>query len=198
MWWATGVIVFMCKNTFCQNCKKKLLELANNAIVSYLILHRKPNNINEKKLAPVFLKPRGSFVTVEVNGLLRGCIGQLESGEPLYKDIVNNAIEAAFYDWRFESLSKEDLAGLKIEISLLTKPKKLEFKDVNELLKILEKQKPGVVLQKGFHKATFLPQVWEKVFDAEQFLTELSLKAGLNADAWKDCEIFTYQAEVFS
>lgn len=190
----------MCKNNLCDNCKKKLLELANNAIVSYLTLHRRLNNIDEKKLPSVLLKPRASFVTIEVNGMLRGCIGKLETNEPLYKDIINNTIEAAFYDWRFNPLTKEDLAGLTIEISLLTSPKKLEFKNSDELLKILGKEKPGVILQKGWQKATFLPQVWEEISNAKDFLEQLSLKAGLNANSWKDnnTEIFTYMAEKFS
>ena len=131
----------MCKNSFCQDCKKKLLELADDAIVCFLTTHRKLNNIGVANLPEVFKKSFGCFVTVEVNGNLRGCIGKIESDQPLYQDIIDNATEAAFYDWRFDPITKEDLAGLKIEISLLSPPKKHKQKNNNELLKILNKEK---------------------------------------------------------
>ena len=125
---------------------------------------------------------------------MRGCIGYIEPIKPLYQSIIDNTINAAVNDPRFQNVSKEELADIKIEISVLTPPHKVgSYNDI-------QIGKHGIILKKGFHTAVFLPQVApEQGWDLETTLTHLSLKAGLDADAWKsgtEFEVFT--AIVFS
>ena len=110
-----------------------------------------------------------------------------------------NAINAAFRDPRFPPLSRDELNRIKIEVSILTNPRPLEYKDAQDLLAKLRPGIDGVIIKKGFHEATFLPQVWEQLPRKEDFLTHLCLKAGLDGDAWRrgDLEVSTYQVQAF-
>lgn len=141
-----------------------------------------------------FSKKQACFVTLTENNELRGCIGSLSAHQELWKDVIENTINAGFHDPRFLPLSSWDLNKIKIEISVLNVPKKLEFKDEKDLLKKIDKNM-GIILKKGFYSATFLPQVWEEITDKINFLENLSLKAGLDRDAWKDAEIWYYRVE---
>ena len=139
------------------------------------------------------------FVTLtrKEDDQLRGCIGNLqaEAGETLLGNVIRNSMSAAFYDSRFEPLEPDDLARVKIEISVLSKPEIIHFDTEKELFEqILGK---GVVLQKGFYRATFLPQVWEKVSQPELFLRHLAAKAGLPASAWTEASYAVYEVESF-
>lgn len=173
--------------------RKLLLDLAKNAIESKLKGHKFeiPKNIPSK-----LKEKRGAFVTLTINGQLRGCIGHILPVQELYKDVIENARAAAFDDPRFPPLKKEELPNLKIEISILDLPKKLEYESPQMLIDYLNKNKPGVILKKGPYQATFLPQVWEELPNPEDFLTHLCLKAGLPADEWTyGTEIETYKVE---
>lgn len=179
--------------------KDFLSKLARKAITHYLETGRylkiSPNEISSKNL----LRKQGTFVTLTINGALRGCIGRLEPVKPLYQDVIENAVSAAFFDPRFYPLQKEELDKIIIEISLLSSPQKLNYKIPEKLLKVLTKEKPGVLIKKNGQKATFLPQVWEELKTPEEFLSSLCLKAGLSPFTWRenDLEVFTYTAEVF-
>ena len=111
--------------------------------------------------------------------------------QELYRDVAENAVHAAFDDYRFSPLNKNELSRIKIEISVLSIPKKMEFRNEKELLEKINKNM-GIILKKGFNSATFLPQVWEELPDKEDFLEHLSQKAGLSKDAWKNSEIYYY------
>lgn len=137
-----------------------------------------------------------SFVTLTKNGKLRGCIGSLEAHEPLWEDVKHNAISAAFYDARFSPLTKQEFQIIKIEVSVLTKPKKLEFETKEELLEMIN-NKMGIILRWGDYSSTFLPQVWEEIKDKVEFLEQLSLKADLEKDAWKSADVFYYEVEKY-
>jgi AmmeMemoRadiSam system protein A len=131
---------------------------------------------------------------------LRGCIGTLEANRPLVFDVIDNSLNSAFSDPRFPSVKQDELADIAIEISVLTTPKKLEAKDSKELLEKLVPRKHGLILQKGWARATFLPIVWDELKGKEDFLSHLCMKAGLGPDEWKDAgkmEFFVYQAQEF-
>jgi len=171
-----------------------LLKLAKAAINS------KFNNykISHEKIPQELTRVGCCFVTLSLNGELRGCIGHLEAFEPLYLNVINNAINAAFNDSRFNPLSVEEFRKVKIEISVLSKPERLVYSNPEDLLVNLS-SKSGVILKKGFSQATFLPQVWEIIPDKVEFLENLCVKAGLRAGAWRDgLEIFIYGVEKFS
>lgn len=155
---------------------------------------RKSPTIDDK-IKEKYKSKKACFVTLHENGELRGCIGCLESTKPLWKNVQENAINAAFHDLRFFPLTKEELKEIKIEVSVLSKPKKLNFKDEKDLLGKIN-NKMGLILKKGFHTATFLPQVWEQIPDKIKFLEQLSLKAGLEKNTWKNAEILVYDVDV--
>jgi AmmeMemoRadiSam system protein A len=139
---------------------------------------------------------RGVFVTLTKNGELRGCIGFIQPLKSIYDSVKENALNAAFHDPRFKPLQKEELKDLKIEISILTLPVKIGFKEPKELLQKLTPHH-GVILEKSGHQATFLPQVWEQITDPIEFLQQLSWKAGLTTEAWKSANISIYTVEKF-
>jgi len=127
------------------------------------------------------------FVTLKKRGELRGCIGTLEPAEAsLGWEIARNAQASALRDPRFEPLSEEELAGLSIEVSLLSTPEPLSFTDEDDLMRQVEPRRHGLVLEYGRHRSTFLPQVWEQLPDARDFLRHLKAKAGLPPDFWSE------------
>jgi AmmeMemoRadiSam system protein A len=149
--------------------------------------------------SPKFSEKRGTFVTLTKDGALRGCIGHIIPQESLLEGVKVNSINAAFKDPRFNPLSKGEWGRIKIEVSILTEPKRLEYSDSADLLEKLRPGIDGVILKKGFSQATFLPQVWDQLPDKREFLAHLCLKAGLDASEWKEgmLDVFTYQAQAF-
>ncbi|MBK7956142.1 MAG: AmmeMemoRadiSam system protein A [Candidatus Accumulibacter sp.] len=129
-------------------------------------------------------EPGASFVTLTQNGQLRGCIGSLEAHRPLATDVAENALAAAFRDPRFAPLGKDEFARTRVEVSLLTPPEPFPVADEADALARLRPGIDGLILSYGRRRATFLPQVWESLPEAHQFIAQLKLKAGLPADFW--------------
>lgn len=176
-----------------------LLKLARQSIEYYLD-HNFQLKVDDSDLPfKDLIEKRACFVTLKIDGQLRGCVGHLEPIRPIYKDVIENAVAAAFYDTRFWPLGKEEVGQIKIEISILSLPKKLSHQKSQDLIEMLQRTKPGVIIQKGTHKATFLPQVWEELSSPEDFLSNLCLKAGLDSKDWqrKQIDISTYSVEAF-
>lgn len=139
-----------------------------------------------------FLKESGAcFVTLKYNGSLRGCIGSIIAHRTLLEDIISNAISATFKDPRFNPLSKEELSGLNLEVSILTPPEILEYEDYEDLLKKVSPFKDGLILNYGSYQGTFLPQVWDELKTPELFLEHLSYKAGANPS------VFAYHPTIY-
>jgi AmmeMemoRadiSam system protein A len=113
--------------------------------------------------------------------------------------VEKNAKNAAFSDPRFTALGVDELKEIDIEISVLSVPKALGFNDGEDLKRKLEPNVHGVILSRGMHRSTFLPQVWKQLPDKEKFLEHLCLKGGMSAQAWQDPEtkVEVYKAEVF-
>jgi AmmeMemoRadiSam system protein A len=140
-------------------------------------------------------KDRGCFVTLTKSGVLRGCIGYIEGIKPLFEAIIDNAKNAAMSDPRFPEVTPEELHDIRIEISVLTPPEPLEYKDPQDLLNKLVPGQDGIILQSGFHQSTYLPQVWEHFSNQKvDFLEELSLKGGMPKDGWKTALVKRYRA----
>jgi len=173
--------------------KNFLLKLARRSIKTGL--SGENFSISEEEIKGEKLKEKlACFVTLEIDGSLRGCIGHLEPVQELYKDVIENAQKAAFQDPRFPALTPEEFEKIEIEISVLTLPEKFEYKSEEELLKYLQNKKPGVILGHGYSQATYLPSVWEQIPEPEEFLSQLCQKAGLPPSAWEEeIEIQTYE-----
>lgn len=146
-----------------------------------------------------FKQTGGVFVTLTLSGQLRGCIGNLTSNEPLESGVRRNAINAAFHDPRFAPLSASELEQIEIEISILSEPRPLKYRDGDDLLNKLRPNIDGVIIRQQAASATFLPQVWEQLPRPQDFLAHLCMKAGLAADSWRNSqlEVSSYQVQYF-
>lgn len=140
-----------------------------------------------------------SFVTLTIGEQLRGCIGALEAYQPLVFDVQEHAVAAAMQDYRFSPVVPDEVPLLKIEISRLTPTRPLEYSDWQDLIGKLRPNVDGVLIRDGGYRATFLPQVWEKVPNPNEFLTHLCYKMGAPGDLWrkKKLQVFIYQVEEF-
>ncbi len=150
---------------------------------------------------PVALqRPGASFVTLTLNGRLRGCIGSLEALRPLVKDVAANAFAAAFSDPRFPTLSAAEYPLLELAISVLGPAEPMQFSSEADLIAQLRPGVDGLILEDGTgHRGTFLPSVWETLPQPAEFLRQLKLKAGLPPDYWSDnLRVSRYHTETFS
>ncbi|MEI6093242.1 MAG: AmmeMemoRadiSam system protein A [bacterium] len=146
-----------------------------------------------------FNENKGTFVTLTIEGSLRGCIGQISPNDSIYITVKENALSAAIHDPRFPAISVDEFYKVNVEISILSKPVQLKYKDSNELLEKLEYGKHGVIIKSGASSATFLPQVWEEIDSKKEFLTHLCMKARLFPDEWRNgkLDVFVYTVEHF-
>ncbi len=181
---------------------KKLIQAARAEIVRKLDPRAKDRAAPNLSGIPAGLleEKQGVFVTLQKNGRLRGCIGTIEPVKSVLNGVKENALHAAFDDTRFSPVTREELPDIDIEISLLTVPEKRTFSDAGDLVRQLIPFRHGLIVEKGFHRATFLPQVWEQLPDPASFLTQLCLKARLDAHAWQTGEVtvFTYEVHSFT
>jgi uncharacterized protein len=183
-------------NNFTPEEKQLLLKTANEAIKFGLengkVLPIKLENYPKK------LQEFGaSFITLEINKQLRGCIGSLEAHQPLIQDIVHNTYAAAFRDPRFYPLTTEEYPNITIHISVLSKPQAMTFNSEKNLLEQIQPGIDGLILSEHNHRGTFLPAVWESLPTKELFLQNLKLKAGLPEDYWSDTiKVEKYTTEV--
>jgi uncharacterized protein len=178
--------------------KAILLKLARQALTE-AVNGRQPLRLNVKQFPPRLQELGASFVTLTSRGLLRGCIGALEPFQALAQDVCEHAAAAALQDYRFPPVRPDELPEILIEISRLTIPEPLSYESPGNLLQKLRPGIDGVILIDGYRRATFLPQVWEKLPDKAQFLDHLCEKMGSPADAWRRriLQVSTYQVEEF-
>lgn len=213
MRWPEGMVMFMSraqanepvktegdvenKDHITEEEGRYLLRVARNTIEKALF--DQAAELEEEPTSKKYYEQRGTFVTLTCRGNLRGCIGHIIPHESLIEGIRINAINAAFRDPRFPRLDKKEWPKIKIEISILTEPQPLPYRDADDLLQKIRPGIDGLILKKGYRQATFLPQVWEQVPDKKEFLTHLCLKAGLDPHAWKNekLEVSTYQVQAF-
>ncbi len=125
-----------------------------------------------------------SFITLKQHGELRGCIGTLEAHRALGEDVRANAAAAAFRDPRFKPLQQAEFATLSVEVSVLSTVEGMTCRDEDDALVQLRPAIDGVIFQYGYHRSTFLPQVWEDLRDPRVFMGNLKHKAGLPPDFW--------------
>jgi AmmeMemoRadiSam system protein B/AmmeMemoRadiSam system protein A len=174
--------------------KITLLKIARNTLTEKIVNNRF-SKIKTERFSPALLTPAGAFVTLHTDkGQLRGCIGRFQPDIPLYKVVKEMAISAALNDYRFSPVKADEIPSLDIEISVLTPLKKINSIDELEL------GRDGIYIRKDSRSGTFLPQVAESTgWSKEEFLGHCSKdKAGLGWDGWKDADLFTYQAIIFS
>ncbi len=178
--------------------RKILLGLARQALEA-AVRGEKLASLDWQALPERLQEPGATFVTLTRRGELRGCIGVLEARQPLAEDVREHAIAAALEDYRFPPVQPFELPEIDIEISHLTPPIDLEYNSPQDLLALLRPRVDGVTLIDGWKRATFLPQVWEKIPDPSLFLSQLCMKMNTAPDHWrqKKLRVQIYQVEEF-
>lgn len=173
--------------------KKTLLGIAREAIMAR-VNGTRPPAVNPSKLTSRLKEPLGAFVTITIDGSLRGCIGRFTSSDPLYQVVEAMAQESAFGDPRFPDLTAREYPEIKIEISVLGPMKKIN--DIKEI----EIGRHGIYIKKGMMSGTLLPQVAsDRGWSVTEFLGYCARdKAGIGWDGWKNADIYIYEAYVFS
>jgi AmmeMemoRadiSam system protein A len=166
----------------------RLLRLARDSIVHHL-----GGPLPDVPEGEGYQQKAATFVTVMRNGDLHGCIGSLEPHRTLVDDVRHNAVAAAFFDPRSRPLLSGELDFISIEVSLLGPLEPLPVKSEAEAIEKIRPYEDGVVLKNGRQRATFLPQVWEKLPEPAEFLAQLKQKAGMPARGWSPAiEVFRY------
>lgn len=165
--------------------QQQLLKLAVTSI-RHGLTHGKSLPIQTADFDPDLRVKRATFVTLEKQGQLRGCIGMLEAMRPLVQDIAENAFSAAFRDPRFPPVTADELSQLDIHLSILSTAEPINFTSEADLLSQLRPHIDGLILTEGGRRGTFLPSVWEQLPQPTVFLRHLKQKAGLPADYWSD------------
>ncbi len=171
-------------NKFAAAEQETLLSLALTAIEQGLAGKTHQPSLDE--YSGVLAEQGASFVTLNCDGRLRGCVGTLEAHQPLVVDVANNANSAAFHDRRFSPLTASEFSRIEIHISVLTPALPVTFKSEQNLIEQLQPDIDGVILSLGRQRGTFLPSVWKTLPDPGKFLRHLKQKAGLPADFWSD------------
>jgi AmmeMemoRadiSam system protein B/AmmeMemoRadiSam system protein A len=180
-----GYASFICdeqqnlKHIFSKKEKQKLLSLARATIAKPLSIEESLPDCSE-----ITNSKTATFVTLKIDGQLRGCIGTLSAHRKLLDDIKHNARAAAFEDPRFPPLSAAEFSKLEVNISILTSPEDFPVESEQDLLNKLTPGEDGLILTDGAHRSTFLPSVWEELTDPLEFLQRLKRKAGLPVDYW--------------
>ena len=177
--------------------RRHLLTLARDAI-RHGLASGQPPRLDIDGEPPELLVYRAAFVTLELHGRLRGCIGHLEASQPLVLDVSDNAFAAAFRDPRFPPVTAAELDPLQIKISVLTPATELSFADEAALLATIAPGLDGLILADAGYRGTFLPSVWEQLPEPRDFLRRLKEKAGLPADHWsRNLRVWRYRTESF-
>ncbi|HKK62608.1 MAG TPA: AmmeMemoRadiSam system protein A [Bacteroidales bacterium] len=180
------------KLIFSDENKEVLLNIAWRAITDYLESGALHKLTDDYKVSDTLKSKRGVFVSVYVDKKLRGCIGTFSESTPLVKNVHRLAVQAAFEDRRFSPVRNQDLSAMEIEISVLTKRTKVDGPEYIEI------GKHGIYLVHGDSKATLLPQVaTENGFNAVEFLECCATnKLKMDKEAWKEAEIYVYEAKI--
>lgn len=184
-------------STLCEEEHILLRKIAREAI-EYGLNEENHLPVETSRYPKSLQNPGASFVTLNRNGQLRGCIGSLEAYQPLVNDVAYNAYAAAFNDPRFPPLTEDELADLELHISVLTPAQPMNFNSESDLLEQIRPGIDGLVLEDGFNRGTFLPSVWESLPDKTTFLRHLKQKAGLPPDYWSPTiKVSRYTTESF-
>ena len=142
----------------------------------------------------VFDEIGACFVTLEKDGALRGCIGSILPNQPLINDIVQHAKDAAFKDPRFAPLRADEFGNIKVSVSLMSTPSRIQFKNEEDLLNQIVPYQDGIIIKDGNLQSVYLPSVWNEIPNKQEFLTSLKVKAGMQANYFSP----TFEAYRFS
>ncbi|MFK5984439.1 MAG: AmmeMemoRadiSam system protein A [Pseudomonadota bacterium] len=188
----------MTTTSLTQEQQKILLNLAKQSIL-YGLENQQATSIAATDYPIELQQQRASFVSLNINQQLRGCIGCLSAYRSLVEDVSANAYAAAFSDSRFPAVNKDEFPFLEYHISILSPSSPIQFIDEDDLLSQIHPGRDGLILSEANNRATFLPSVWEQLRDKQQFLNHLKQKAGLSANYWSNqIQVSRYSVENIS
>ena len=191
-WW--GMVLM----SLSEKKRQILLDLAQQSIQSGMETGN-PLSIDLRDYPFELSKQRATFVTLEKNKQLRGCMGMLNAILPLAEDVCENAFSAAYKDPRFPPLEYSELEDIDISLSILSPSEEIEFTSEQDLISQIQPHIDGLILENGERSGTFLPSVWKSIPTSEQFLQHLKQKAGLAKTYWSDqIKIYRYTTEIIS
>ena len=168
------------KNDFIENnFAPKILDIVRKTIDAKLSGKSEVNITNYLPYPPILDSDGACFVTLEINGQLRGCIGSVLAHTSLLIDLIKNSYNAAFADPRFAPLTRDEYDKTDISVSLLSAPKPINFKDEEDLLNQIQPNIDGIIIQDKGKQALYLPSVWKQLSEPKMFLNSLKRKAGL-------------------
>jgi hypothetical protein len=172
-----------------------LIEVARDSI-GYGLRMGAPLPVEPNAYAAA-LRPLGvTFVTLRIEASLRGCVGSLAAVRPIVTDVAHHAYQAAFHDPRFPNLAADERDALQIHISLLSPPQPMSCDGEDDLIAQLRPGIDGLVLEQGPNRGTFLPSVWAQIPQADRFLAQLKVKAGVGASDWpRDVKVSRYTVQ---
>jgi uncharacterized protein len=177
--------------------RQLLKKLAKDSI-EYGLTNQRPFFVDLSTMPEELIEYRATFVTLEINNQLRGCIGMLEAQRALAEDVVANSYAAAFSDSRFPAVKNDELANISIHISILNPAVQLNIQSETDLITQLQADIDGLIIEDNSHRATFLPSVWQSLPRAKDFVHHLKIKAGFDADYWsKNIRAYRYSTESF-
>ena len=172
------------------------LQVARDSI-QHGLKHGSALDVEAKDYPENLRRHLASFVTLHLQGQLRGCSGALEASQPLINDIAEHAYAAAFKDPRFPALTMTEFNNITLDISVLGKPEPIVFKNEQDLLNKIRPGVDGLILEHGYNRGTFLPSVWEQLPNVNDFFQHLKIKAGLSENWWMD-DVKVSRYETFS
>lgn len=178
--------------------RRQLIEAARFGVKFGIENGRPPKVGLGSGVSPTLTSRRASFVTLNLDGRLRGCIGSMIAHRPLLTDVIDNAWKAAFGDPRFPALTAGELDRIAVSVSILSTPRPMTFADEKDLVRQVRPDIDGLIMQDGDRRGIFLPSVWSGLPKAESFVTHLKRKAGLPADHWSGTlRVSRYTTESF-
>lgn len=188
----------MAEKAIAPAAEELLIELADRAIVAGLD-GRRPSVPDPAQLPPDLRQACGSFVSLHVRGQLNGCVGAVESSDPLGAAVGRHAWSAAFADPRLPPLNRLDYPDLEIEVSMLSALAPISSASRLELLENLRPRIDGLLIATDTTRAVFLPTVWTQLPDPDEFLDRLAHKAGIDIGVWpSDMDAFVFTTESVS
>ncbi len=194
-----GMVLMSSTDSTYSAAQRLILLNTARASIHFGLEQGSPLPVDPAEFDPALQVHRATFVTLNKNGQLRGCIGHLQAIAPLVSDVAENAFSAAFKDPRFPPVDSRELDALEIHISVLSPAQAMTFSSEQDLLRQLRPGIDGLILRDGYHQGTFLPSVWEQLPRPEDFLAHLKIKAGLPANHWSDSlKVSRYTTESFS
>lgn len=174
------------------------LRAVARASIEHGLHHDQPVEVRLDEWPAALRQQRATFVTIQNEDRLRGCVGALEATRPLVQDVAMNAFAAAFRDPRFPPLTARESPGVTLRVSVLSPIELLPVRSEADLLRQLRPGVDGLIFEEGEQRGTFLPTVWRSLPNAGEFLAQLKTKAGLPADYWSETiRAYRYTTEEF-